>query len=412
MVKLRTQTKTLFERIFPERQIYHRSGGTVNYIAVSPLQQCVIALGGTAVAGWLVFATAIFMIGGSSTSLDSNYGRENQRLTRWTQELRAKEALARTLLEERTDAFQRATVDFEERHQTLELLLKAVEGSDDLEITALRGNGASLLVDASIDIADPRQSRVEAETIKASAPEVVGVRAQIDELRARQKQFLDKAEIIAVERTELAQGVLELTSVGINRIGAEQTGTGGPLVDMLSLGTNNPNASPEELAFAERVIQVAARLDEARNLENVVQSLPLASPSSVPIRVTSPYGLRADPFTRRSAWHSGVDMGAGPVGYKVPITAAGPGEVVYAGHKGGYGRVVEIDHGHGFRSRYGHLRRIDVKRGDKVAIGDTLGLMGSSGRSTGRHLHYEVMFQGKPYDPRHFLKAGQHVHEG
>ena len=407
MVKWRTKTKSLFERVFPERQIYHRSGGTVNYISVSPFQQTVMAIGAIAMAGWFIFATASYLLGSSAGGIDGDFSRENARLTRWVQELRAKEALSRSLLEERTDAFQRATVDFEDRHETLELLLKALEGSEDLEVTALRGDGAEFLVDASIDVADPRQSR-EAVITTASL-EVVGVRAQIDRLRAEQEAFLNKAENIAVERAERARGILELTSVGLNRLNPEAGGTGGPLVDILAVGTADIT-DPEERAFAERVIQVAARLDEARNYEDIVGSLPLAMPSSVPIRVTSAYGLRADPFTRRSAWHSGIDMGAGAYGRAVPITAAGPGTVVFAGNKRGYGRVVDVDHGHGFKSRYGHMRSISVKRGDTVTTGDTLGIMGSSGRSTGRHLHFEVLFEGKAYDPRHFLKAGQHVH--
>ena len=408
MVKWRSNLKSLFERIFPERQIYHRSSGTVYYISVSPLQQSVIAVGAIALFGWFTFATGAYMLGGSAGGIERNTDRENARLTRWVQELRAKEALSRSLLEERTDAFQRATVDFEERHKTLELLLKALEGSEDLEVTALRGNGADFLVDASIDNADPRQSR-EASVQRASL-EVVGVRAKINQLQAEQELFLNKAEVIAVERSERARGILELASVSLNNISFEEQGTGGPLVDILALGASDID-DPEERAFSERVIQVAARLDEARNYESIVDSLPMAIPSSVPIRVTSPYGLRADPFTRRSAWHSGIDMGAGAYGRSVPITASGPGTVVYAGNKSGYGRVVDVDHGFGFRSRYAHLRSINVKRGDKVVIGDKLGIMGSSGRSTARHLHFEVMFQGKPYDPRHFLKAGQHVHK-
>ena len=124
--------------------------------------------------------------------------------------------------------------------------------------------------------------------------------------------------------------------------------------------------------------------------------------------MTSPYGLRVDPFTKRPAWHNGIDFGAY---YKAPIAAAGPGVVTIAGRRSGYGRLVEIDHGHGFRSRYAHLNSISVKKGDTVAIGDTIGLMGSSGRSTGPHLHYEVWFNDKPYDPIDFLKAGRHVHQ-
>lgn len=409
MVKWHAQFKSMFERVFPERQIYHRSSGTVNYIAVSPLQQSVIAFAGVAVFSWFLFATGAYMLGGGAGGFDGNTDRENARLNRWVQELSAKEALSRSLLEERTDAFQRATLDFEERHGTLELLLKALEGSEDLELTALRGNGAEFLVDASIDKADPRQSRQEAT--QTASLEVVGVRARINRLQSEQEKFLDQAEVIAAERSERARGILKLASVSMNSLALNDTNaSGGPLVDMLALGTADI-ADPQERAFAERVIQVAARLDQARNYESIVNSLPLAQPSSVPLRVTSPYGFRSDPFKRSRAWHGGIDMGAGAVGYRVPITAAGPGKVVFAGNKSGYGRVVDVDHGYGFRSRYAHLRSINVKRGDEVVIGDTIGIMGSSGRSTGRHLHFEVIFQGKPYDPRNFLKAGQHVHQ-
>jgi|GEM_PF-571763 len=410
MAKLHVQFKSLFDRVFPERQIYHRSSGTVNYIAISPLQQSIIAVTGLAVFGWFVFATGAYLLGSSSGGLDNNLYRENARLDRWVKELSAKEALSRSLLEERTDAFQRATVEFEERHGTLEVLLKALEGSEDLELTALRGNGAGFLVDATIDNADPRQSREEVQ--QTASLEVVGVRARINRLQNEQKSFLDKAEIIAAERSERARGILELASVNLNSLTIDNNAAGGPLVDMLAVGAGDIT-DPDERAFAERVIQVAARLDEARTYESVVQSIPLAVPSTVPIRITSPYGLRSDPFSRRSAWHAGVDMGAGSYPGRVPITATGPGTVKFAGHRGGFGYVIDIDHGHGFVSRYGHLRRgsFAVKKGDKVAIGDRLAYMGSTGRSTGRHLHYEILFQGKPYDPRDYLKAGQHVHE-
>ena len=101
-------------------------------------------------------------------------------------------------------------------------------------------------------------------------------------------------------------------------------------------------------------------------------------------------------------------MGAG---WNAPIVAAGPGEVIFAGRKSGYGRVVDVDHGGGFVSRYAHLNRIVAKKGQEVVVGDKLGTMGSTGRSTGPHLHYEVLFHGKQYNPVEFIKAGKHVHE-
>jgi murein DD-endopeptidase MepM/ murein hydrolase activator NlpD len=407
MVKMQDKVSTLVERIFPERQIYHRSGGTVNYISVSPLQQSIIAIGGGAVALWCIFATAAFMLGSPGGVMNSDLAQENAKLERWFKEAAAKEELARLLLLERSEAFAEATDELEERHQRLKLVLDALAGSEELEISALRGNGAEMLIEASIDNSDPRQSREQ--IVEAAGIEVVGVRAKINRLEAEQTLFLNAAENLAVERAEKARGILKLTGVGVNRIVDTGNAVGGPLVDMLALSAGEAS-TPEERAFTERVIQVGARLEEARHFEGLVDSMPLAWPSSVPLRITSNYGFRADPFSRRSAWHAGIDMGAGAYGRRVPITASGPGTVAFAGRKSGYGRVVYIDHGNGFQSRYGHLASISVTKGDVVAIGDTLGIMGSSGRSTGRHLHFEVLFQNKAYEPSKFLKAGQYVH--
>jgi murein DD-endopeptidase MepM/ murein hydrolase activator NlpD len=129
----------------------------------------------------------------------------------------------------------------------------------------------------------------------------------------------------------------------------------------------------------------------------------------VPYRETSGFGYRVDPFKRTTAFHEGADLGAF---YGATITSTAPGKVTYAGTKGGYGRVVEIDHGNGFKTRYGHLNSIAVKAGQAVAIGQKIGTMGSTGRSTGPHLHYEVYYRGKSYDPIKFLRAGKHVYEG
>jgi len=405
MTKLSTRTQAAFDRLFPERQIYHRSGGTVQYITVSPWQQAMMAAGVSAVVGWTMFATVNYVFYGSSSSgLTAGDTRELARYERWVQELRAKDALSRTLLEERTDEFQKVTAQFEQRHQSLKILLDALDGGEDFDVSALQGDNATLLQKASIDEADMRQGR-DSQIVSASM-NTVGVRAKIDQLRAEQEAFLDNTEDLAVQRTEEARGILQLTAVGSARI-EEGLEMGGPVVSVAALASEQFE-SAEDAAFAARVMQVAARLEEARYYESIVAQLPLAEPVGVPSRLTSNYGLRVDPFTKRPAWHNGIDMAAY---YKAPIAATGPGEITYSGVKSGYGRMVEIDHGYGFRSRYAHLRSISVEKGDTVAIGDKLGLMGSSGRSTGPHLHYEVWFHDKPYDPAKFLKAGRHVHE-
>jgi len=402
MRKLSTKAQAVFDRVFPERQIYHRSGGTVHYISVSPWQQAMLAAGVTAIVGWTGFASVSYVVGG--TSFQSADAQDDARYQRWIEELRANTALSRTLLEERTEDFQRATSEFEHRHETLEMLLRALDSGEEVEVTALRGDDAELLMEASINEAGNRQG-ITRTPVTASL-EVVGVRARIDALQSDQEEFLSAAEDIAVDRAERARGILRLTAVGSGRIETQQA-IGGPEVSLLDINDEDFD-SPEDAAFARRVTQVAARLQEAQYYESIVSQLPLAEPVGVPARLTSNYGLRVDPFTRRPAWHNGIDMAAY---YRAPIAAGGPGTVTYAGRRSGYGRMVEIDHGYGFRTRYAHLISISVSTGDSVAIGDTLGLMGSSGRSTGPHLHYEVWFNDKPYDPLNFLKAGRHVHE-
>lgn len=403
MAKLSSKARSLFNRVFPERQIYHRSGGTVQYISVSPWQQAILAAGVAAIAGWTAFATVDYVVVGGSGVAEGVDQRELEKYERWVQDLRAKDALSRSLLEERTDAFQRATVEFEERHETLKVLLDALNEEEDLESSALRGDGSSVLVQASIDVADTRQSR--SAPVMTASFERAGITGQLNDLSTDQVAFLETAEDLAVDRAERARGILQLTGVGEDRI-YSTVEMGGPIVEFASLATGSTQS--DDPVFSSRVNQVAARMEEARYYEDIVNSLPLATPLGVPGRLTSNYGLRVDPFTKRPGWHGGVDMAAF---YRAPIVSTGPGKVVFAGRKSGYGRVVDVEHGFGFKSRYAHLHSISVKTGDDIAIGDTLGLMGSSGRSTGPHLHYEVWFQNKPYDPVKFLKAGKHVHE-
>ena len=122
--------------------------------------------------------------------------------------------------------------------------------------------------------------------------------------------------------------------------------------------------------------------------------------------MTSPFGYRADPFLGRLALHTGVDL-LQPYGSDIRATAAG--RVVHAGFAGGYGDMVEIDHGFGLATLYGHMSEIDVSEGQVVAAGDLLGRLGSTGRSTGPHLHYEVRVDGEPVDPERFLRAGMEM---
>lgn len=176
-------------------------------------------------------------------------------------------------------------------------------------------------------------------------------------------------------------------------------GTGGPLVPAL----------PDQL-LADRVwsdaIDLVAVVGRAADLRDVANRLPIGVPLRDPYRQTSGFGTRRDPFTGRYARHFGLDFSA-PL--RTPVYATAPGTVVIAGRQGAYGNMVEIDHGLGLSTRYAHLDSIIVSQGDVVEFGTRIGLMGSTGRSTGPHLHYEVRFNGEERDPQNFLTAGQNV---
>ncbi len=113
--------------------------------------------------------------------------------------------------------------------------------------------------------------------------------------------------------------------------------------------------------------------------------------------VTSSYGTRLDPFTNKATFHGGMDLAA-PEG--TPVLASRPGKIVFAGNMGGYGNLIVIDHGHGYKTLYGHLKAFTAKRGDQVQAGAPIGLVGSTGRSTGPHLHFEMRKDGKLARPR------------
>ena len=122
----------------------------------------------------------------------------------------------------------------------------------------------------------------------------------------------------------------------------------------------------------------------------------LAVPMPLASKVTSSYGWRTDPFNGMPHFHAGVDIGAA---YGKAVPAAGNGEVVFAGAQGGYGNTVVIEHAGGVRTRYAHLSEIDVAEGSRVEAGSMIGRVGSSGRSTGPHLHFEVLQDGHPVNP-------------
>jgi murein DD-endopeptidase MepM/ murein hydrolase activator NlpD len=218
--------------------------------------------------------------------------------------------------------------------------------------------------------------------------------------------------VMSQTQGEVAQGVSELQTVirraGINpndyTRGFESThGMGGPDIPL-------QNVQVEGIAdksFSTAFLRASVVLGQLDTLLSAMHHLPLAMPvSGSQFERTSGFGARVDPFTGQYAFHSGVDF-AGPWGSVIQSTA--PGRVIYAGQRGGYGNMVEIDHGFGIHTRYGHLSKILVQLGANVAAGAPIGKLGSTGRSTGPHVHYEVWYNDVVRNPSTFIEAGRHV---
>lgn len=214
----------------------------------------------------------------------------------------------------------------------------------------------------------------------------------LDGLEARQSQAVGR--LAAGSRSEAARLRMVVAETGLDarRFAAPRGGgIGGPLVPA--------GSGPFETA----ILQAERDFGERDSLRRIVAALPLRRPMMADGGLSSTFGYRVDPFTRGLALHTGIDLRGE---YGAPARATAAGTVTLADYAGGYGNMVEVDHGHGLVTRYAHLSAITVVPGQTVAAGQMVGRVGSTGRSTGTHLHYETRIDGEPVDPQRFLRAG------
>jgi murein DD-endopeptidase MepM/ murein hydrolase activator NlpD len=219
------------------------------------------------------------------------------------------------------------------------------------------------------------------------------IRSSIDEAEDAQTSALDVLYRASKADAKRLAGILGRFGLIIpDGAGEDETATGGPF---LPIGN---------IVFVEKADSTNKALEKIRLIRESAAGVPLAKPLQGG-RWTSNFGYRIDPFLHKPAMHSGVDFGA-PFG--TPVEATADGIVIHAGDKGGYGRMVEVRHGHGFTTRYAHLSAISVSQGEKVTAGTIVGEVGSSGRSTGPHLHYETRREEEALNPTIFLGASHH----
>jgi murein DD-endopeptidase MepM/ murein hydrolase activator NlpD len=223
------------------------------------------------------------------------------------------------------------------------------------------------------------------------------VSASLDKLAERQVSYVEDMADKVAGRTDKIAAILKSLGQPVPKSVTAESDVGGPFVPL------DPEADPE--TFRSTVSLVTGEMERLSTVRRLANRLPLSKPIEN-ARITSRFGARIDPFFGRPAMHPGIDFAA-MVGY--PIHATAGGTVITAEPAGGYGNMVEIDHGNGVTTRYGHMSKILVKAGQIVAKGAVVGLAGSTGRSTGPHIHYEVRVDGNAIDPARYINAGREL---
>lgn len=221
------------------------------------------------------------------------------------------------------------------------------------------------------------------------------INQSLQDIETEQLQRLTRLADTTYENADAIKEALQAAGLPVDSdFGKDESDVGGPLVPV-----------DRATLFDTKVKELDEALDQLDHLRKEARRLPLANPA--PGRsVTSPFGVRTDPLLGTAALHSGMDFRI-PLGSPARATAAGV--ITKAGWNGGYGRMVEINHGRGYTTRYAHLSKVGVAIGQTVKMRDVIGQTGSSGRSTGPHLHYEVRHDGEAIDPLRFLRIGRKV---
>lgn len=431
------RTKRVVSRLFKERQIYHRSDGVVHFISMSPQTQIALASVIGAALLWVAYASVNVVFKEQIIVAKDRDRRvvETMFNKRIAQTQRAVDDIS-SLNVIMQQEFDREMANISARHQTLKGMVERKVAAD-ADLAKLEkglsaagspsgqkpANGNRIMIDVAPAEPTPRQSRVsllkrQAEheialaadsvpTTSAAAPALQQMRNATSTLYVEQILLLASIEERARERADQLRLVLAATGVGAQalvdspKISNTVLAQGGPYIDPA-------NVSDASTAFFRHANRAGLVVDELIEVQQAVNRVPLSSPLIMARRFTSGFGVRRDPINGRATSHNGIDFAAA---WAAPIVTTAEGVVKFAGVRSGFGRCVEVDHGNGFMTRYAHLNRITVKTGQKVKLNQKVGELGNSGRSTGPHVHYEVLFRGQPKNPLRFIEAGRYVFE-
>ena len=436
---------TFWRHHYTERQIYIRSHGQVQFMSLPPLTQAVFAAIAFLFLGWVAFSSVNVVFKEQIIAAKDQRYRKMQGAyeERMAQLQSAYDELNGQLVisEER---FLATTRQLEEKHRQLAALMAARQtASSELDVMRQRyaatskppsdsDRGNSLLMRADqaptkttvLNTTTRPQQTAEMEGVGGPSQSQSGIdfssllrgnqnetashiETRLDALANAQQSFINTVEEKTDRRVRELKSIMRMTKVidpdtfvGQRSSDNKEDGQGGPFISLTGKMEDDGDTP-----FDRQLFRVNRNLKEEAKLTDAIAEIPLVPPL-IHYRLTSDFGPRRDPFTGRMGFHPGLDLATA---YGAPIYAPAEGVVTFAGWKTGYGRFVEISLGNGFKTRFGHMSRIDVKLGQKVAFRQVIGRVGSTGRSTGPHVHYEIMYKGVVRDPLKFIEAGQYV---
>ena len=356
---------------FPDREFFMRSEGQVRFITISSRVQMTAAA--IAVAVLFVWAVSMAVAGWAQ------YRAASDRLSLLDRE--AKVATSEERLAAYGDNLEEVSADLDRRMEFIEGVAELLPEEMKVETTVSDSTG---------------EAAATVEKVSAAFPQA----AELARIEARQLAVVEGLTRYADWRAPRAADALkqlQLNPAQVIRSSRNQA-MGGPLEGLATDAAGSIDPRFERLGLS--MARMAA-------LEQALEGVPQFAPARKDL-ISSGFGYRRDPFNGRAAMHSGLDF-KGATG--TPIYAAAKGRVTFVGRKGGYGNTVEITHGNGLMTRYAHMSKFNAKGGQQVLPGQTIGAIGSTGRSTGPHRHFALRINTRAVNPRTFLETAPHVLE-